>query len=288
MDHGCADVEMLNRRTAEKLLGFIMSQAQKLPMKDLPRTELKTAIDKIHGYLGRGKGSDDLLHNRRVFNAYIKSTINPLDLFSALRGTFELSSKPIPSSEAVVAAKGWYFLMGLIALSKFRSQKRTQPGPMEDLNIAVAFFTQDLEYSTDQWETWYRLAQAHDLQLEENVAWSAEKLNSNSHEVFYYQRAATHCYAMAASCAVRSGDSSTETNTKMAEMYAEFGNRVYSSSLEPYSMLAFAFRDHEEKHFSGNTMYRRPPFSPLQLYTAWKVASVLFKRSIARVPDQWL
>jgi hypothetical protein len=286
-EHGCGETELLTRKTALKLVGFFMAQAQLVPMKDLPKTELKLAIDKVHGCLGRGKQTDDLVLNRRVYMNYIKSTINPLDLYSCLRGALDLPTKPIPSSDAEIAAKGWHFLMGLIALSKFRSQKRLQAGPTEDLNFAVAFFTQDLEYSTERWETWYRLAQANDLQLEENVAWSAEKLNSNSHEVFYYQRAAIHCYAMAVSCAVRCGDQSSGTTAKMSEMYAEFGNRVYSSTREPFSMLAFTFREHEERFFSGQTMFKKPPFQALTLYTAWRIAAVLFKRSLARSPNQW-
>jgi hypothetical protein len=291
MDHSGSDPELLTRKIALKLVGFLMTQAQKVPMKDLPKTDLKIAIDKVHAYLGKAKGNDDLALNRRVYHAFTKSTINPLDLFSSLRGTLDLATKPIPAEQAEIAAMGWHFLMGLIALSKFRSQKRLQSGPLEDVNHAVMYFTADLEYSTERWETWYRLAQAYDLQLEEHVAWSAEKLNSNSHEVFYYQRAAIHCYAMSVACAVRCGDTSSATTAKMAEMYAEYGNRVYSSTREPFSMLAFTFREHEERYFSGQelgqSMYKRPPFRPLTLYAAWRIAAELFKRSLARAPNQW-
>ncbi|KAE9968819.1 hypothetical protein BLS_005651 [Venturia inaequalis] len=288
IDHGCTDFEVINRTTAQKLLGFLMSQASKVAMKDLPRMELKAAIDRVHGCLSNRKNGDDIVLNRRVFSAYMKSTINPIDIFAAMKGTLELSSKHIVPSVAPIAAQGWYFLMGLIALSKFRSQKRLQSGgSTEDLNVAVAFFTQDLEYSTEHWETWYRLAQANEMHLEEHVAWSAEKLNNNSHEVFFYQRAAIHCYTMAVSCAVRAGDATSLESSKLAEMYSEFGNRIYSASREPFSMAAFAFRDNEERHFSGDQMYKKEPHTPLQLYTAWKLAAALFKRSLQRNPDSW-
>ena len=154
--------------------------------------------------------------------------------------------------------------------------------------IAAAFFRQDLEYSTDHWETWYRLAQVNDLHLEEHVAWSAEKLNSNSHEIFHYQRQALHAYTMATSCAVRCADNSTDTETKLAEMYADFGNRVYSSSREPFSMRGFEFQEKEERHFSGDTLYQRPPFTPLTPYLTLRLASALFKRSTALAPGQWM
>lgn len=290
-DHGCepnSPMEILDRKTAIKLLSFIMSQAQKINLKDLPKTELRATIEKVHGALGRSKANDILALNKKIYTAYVKSPINPVELFRCLQGVGELPTKPITPKQAVVASKGWYALMGNIALNRFRSQKRQGPGPTEDLNIAIAFFVQDLEYSANHWETWYRLAQAHDLQLEECVLWSAEKLNNNGFEVINFQRIAIHCYAMAVACAVRDEDTSSERTRKMAGMYADFGNRIYSSSRQPFSMNAFSFRESEEKYFSTTIVGKRAPFNGLRLYTAWHFASTLFTRSIARVPDQWM
>ncbi|KIW08073.1 uncharacterized protein PV09_01011 [Verruconis gallopava] len=288
MDHGCTDHEMLTRKSALKLLSFFIEQAKKVSMKDLPKHDIKNAVDKVQSALGKGKSTDDQLLNFRVYSNYMKSPINPLDLFSCLRGTFEIPMKPIPESDSPVASKGWYFLLGMIALNKFKSVKRLQPGPCEDLVNAQAFFRQDIEYCSDHWESWYRLAQVNDLQLEEHVSWSAEKLNAHAHEIFHYQRNALHAYIMATSAAVRSADQSPKAVALMAEMYADFGNRIYASSRDPFSMLAFGFLDKEERHFSGEVMYQRPPFKPLQLFQAWRLAAVLFRRSLARAPEKWL
>jgi hypothetical protein len=172
--------EILDKRSALQLLSFIQSQARKTGIKDLSKTELKVSIDKVHGCLGRPKPNEDISHNRKILTAYFKSPINPISLFECLKGIGTLSTKTIAPDVAVPASKGWYFLMGNIALNKFRSQKRLNPGPTEDLNFAQAFFLQDLEFSVDRWETWYCLAQVYDSQLEEVVSWTAEKLNSNS------------------------------------------------------------------------------------------------------------
>jgi hypothetical protein len=180
--------------------------------------------------------------------------------------------------------------MGNIALNKFRSQKRLNPGPTEDLNFAQAFFLQDLEYSVDRWETWYRLAQVYDSQLEEAVSWTAEKLNSNSLELMNFQRGAINCYTIATACAVRDADAAPQTLAKISDLYADFGNRIYSSSRDPFNMAAFTVRDAEQKYYSGDQqrlLYQHLPFSPLMPYTAWKFASVLFKRAIQGKPDKW-
>ncbi|KAF2111672.1 transcriptional corepressor of histone-like protein genes [Lophiotrema nucula] len=282
--------EVLDKRTALQLLPFMMSQARKISIKDLPKTDLKTTIDKVHGCLGRPKPNEDITMNRKMLTAYFKSPVNPISLFDCLKGVGSLSTKRIPEQSAVAASQGWYFLMGNISLNKFRSQKRLLQVPTEDLNFAQAFFMQDLEYSVERWETWYRLAQAHDSQLEDSVLWNADKINSNSVELINYQRAAIHCYVMAVASAVRTADASSETMTKLSEMYTDFGNRVYASTREPFGMSAFNFRDNEHKFFSGNVsqiVYQMAPFRPILLSTAWKFAGAMYTRAIRANPDKW-
>ncbi|KAF2799950.1 hypothetical protein K505DRAFT_264729 [Melanomma pulvis-pyrius CBS 109.77] len=279
--------DLLDKKTATQLLPFILSQAEKINIKDLPKTDLKVSIDKVHGALGRPKTNEDISLNRKILTSYFKSPINPISLFTCLKGIGSLSTKHISVEVALAASKGWHFLMGNIALNKFRSQKRLTPGPTEDLNFAQAFFLQDLEYSVERWETWYRLAQANDTQLEESVSWNADKMNNNSVELVHYQRAAIHCYAMAVACAVRDANAGLQTVAKVSQMYTDFGNRIYASSREPFNMTAFNLRDTEQKYYSGTVIYQQAPFAPLSVYTAWKFASVLFKRAISGKPDKW-
>lgn len=282
--------DILDKKTATNLLPFILSQAAKINIKDLPKHDLKATIEKVHGALGRPRSNEDISLNGKIIKAFFKSPINPISLFNCLKGIGSLHTKHIPPEVAIPASKGWYFLMGNIALNKFRSQKRTGQGPTEDINFAQAFFLQDIEYSIDRWETWYRLAQANDTLLEEFVAWNADKMNSNSVELTNIQRTAINCYTMAVACAVRDADPDPQTRMKVAKLYKDFGNRMYASSREPFSMNAFTIKDAEQKYYSGNItqiVYQNVPFSPLTTYTAWKISSVLFKRASKADPDQW-
>ncbi|KAJ4305465.1 Histone transcription regulator 3 [Kalmusia sp. IMI 367209] len=282
--------DILDKKTATNLLPFILSQAGKISIKDLPKHELKTTIERVHGALGRPRSHEEVSQNRKTISAFIKSPINPVSLFNCLKGIGTLPTKPIPTEVSIPAAKGWYFLMGNIALNKFKSQKRTTQAPTEDVNFAQAFFVQDLEFSIERWETWYRLAQAYDIQLEEAVSWNADKMNNNSMELLAYQRSSIHCYTMAVACALRDADSTSQTRAKVAQLYTDFGNRMYASSREPFSMNAFNIKDSEHKFFSGSgnmVLYQNLPFAPLQPYTAWKFANVLFKRAVKGDPDKW-
>jgi tetratricopeptide (TPR) repeat protein len=282
--------DVLDKKTAFSILPFTMSQVAKVDLKDLPKTELKGTIEKVHAALGRPKQNEDITFNRKVISTYFKSPVNPVALFGCLKGVGSLATKHIPAEEAVAASKGWYYMMGNIALSKFRSQKRMTQGPTEDLNYAQAFFVQDLEHSIERWETWYRLAQANDTQLEEAVSWNADKMNSNGAEVVNFQRAAINCYIMAVACATRDADITPSTQTKIAQMYTEFGNRMYASSREPFGMEAFQIRESEKRFCNlqtNATLYKEVVFAPLHAYTAWKFASTLYKRAIKGNPNKW-
>ena len=284
--------DALDKKAAFNLLPFVMSQAAKVDLKDLSKTkqELRATIEKVHAALGRPKSHDDISFNRKTIMAYFKSPVHPTALFNCLKGVSSLVTRAIPDEEAVAASKGWFFLMGNIALSKFRSQKRMAQGPTEDLNYAQAFFLQDLEYSIERWETWYRLAQAYDTQLEEAVSWNADKINSNTIELANLQRGAVNCYTMAVACAVREASASPRDQAQVAHMYTEFGDRVYASSREPFSMEAFQTRDGERRFVNVPGLsgaQRDIPFVALQPYTAWKFASTLYRRAIKGHSDKW-
>jgi hypothetical protein len=280
--------ENLDKKIALSIIPFVISQAGKVDLKDLPKTELRGAIEKVHQALGKPKQSKDIAFNQKLITAYYRSPINPVSLFNCLKGVGSLSIKYLPAEEAVAASLGWYYLIGNISFSKFRSQKRLPQGPTEDLNYAQAFFLQDLEYSVDRWQTWYRLAQAYDLQLEEAVSWNADKLNSNTVDITNYQRYAIHCYAMAVACAVRDADPSLRTRDQVSQLYTDFGNRIYASSREPFNMEAFQFRETEKKYYNNDAgTAKREAFPPLIEFTAWKFAATLFKRAIKGNTDKW-
>ncbi|MCJ1402554.1 Histone transcription regulator 3 [Xylographa trunciseda] len=286
VDHGCTP-EPLNRATALELVDFVMNQAERVSVKDLLKTDLKGTIDKMQGVLG-APDLKTLVFNRRVLNAYLKSPISPLDMYRSLRGVGSLSSTPVSTDHAIIAKKGWYFLLGFTTFARFRSQKRSSPGPTDDLDIAIVFFRHDLEFDTEKWETWYRLAQVYDAKIEENTTWSADKLNGQMSEIILQQRNSIRCYMMAVAVAVRCADSSFETAAKMSDLYTDFANRIYSSSREPFSMAAFDLHDYKRFCNNHRGTYERLPFRQLHVREAWTFASVLYRQALVDKPGNWL
>ena len=292
-DHGCSP-DNLDRRSALEMLDFVIAQAHTINVKDLLKSDLKSAIDRMQQVIGSPKQSisqqsSSQLFNKRSINAYLKSPINPVQLYRSLQGIGDIPSVSVSTEYSMIAAKGWYFLLGHMTLAKFKSQKRVSPGPTDDLDIAMTFFRLDLEFDMEKWETWYRLAQVYDAKIEEDTTWNADKLNNHKTDLNVLQRHTVHCYAMAVAAAVRCAEASFDNAAKLSQLYFDYGSRIYASSREPFSMEAFSLKDFD-KFYSGETegMYKERPFRGFQLYPAWNLASVLFRRALTDQSQSWL
>ncbi|RDW86846.1 putative transcriptional corepressor of histone genes (Hir3) [Aspergillus mulundensis] len=288
-DHDCVS-EKLDRATAIMMIDFVMKQAKKINIKDLSKSELKNTIEKMQQSIGTTKAAPPVSYNRRIFNAYLKTPINPSRLVRAIQGVADLSFIPVPSQTAVIAQNGWYFLLGYAALTKFRSQKRLSPVPTSDLDEAITWFRQDLEHGTSRWESWYRLAQVWDSKVEEDITWSADKINNNRTELVTWQRNAIHCYAMAVATAARTVESEPGSRALLADLYTDFGIRLYASSREPLSMGAFSVADFT-RHYSNEEsqqMYEDRPFKEIKVYNVWRLAAFLLRQALVDKPKSWM
>ena len=288
--HGCP-TEKLDRATAIMMIHLVMERAKGLNIKDLPKSDLKATIDRMQTVIGLTKASiPQLVFNRRLLNSYLKSPIDPSFLFCVVQGIGELSMVRIQTESANIASTGWYFLLGCAALTKFRSQKRLNPVPTPDLDDAITYFRQDLEHGTGGWESWYRLGQAYDSKLEEDLTWSAEKINGSQTELVNWQRYTIRCYAMAVATAIRTMDPTAENEELLSDLYTDFAIRMYLSSREPLSMKAFGLGD-LVRYFSkeeSQEMYKTRPFEEMKPYTVWKFAAHLLRRALVTKPDRWM
>ena len=287
-EHGCP-TEALDRRTVLNIADQVIVLANRMLMKDLLKHELRPTIERMQTAIGPAKSTPQMMHNLRNYTEYLKSSIRPLDMYKARKGQVQVDSIPVTTPESPLADKGWYFLLGMIALAKFRSQKRLGPGAQtDDLRVAATFLRLQLQFNSDHWETWYRLAQCFDYELEEEVLWSADKINNHRGELVKLQRSSIHCYVIALSTAVRTADDSFATAEKLSEMYHEFGVRLYASSREPFGMEAF-WVDDFEKHMSGaGGIYKKALHAEMSPYRVWEYAAALFRKSMADRPNYWM
>ena len=288
-DHGCPP-EKLERRTAMLLSERVIELAENMPMKDLLKSDLKSTIEHMQTAIGQTKSSSQMILNIRKFNDTLRRPIHPLHLYKAFTGIIAVDAVTIKNADSSLARHGWFFLLGLIALSKFKAidlNKRQTPGAIDDLRMATTFIRQQLQFTPEKWEAWYRLGECHDYELDEMVLWSAEKMNKEREDLVQLQRMTIHCYTLAISCAANNASPGDED--ALYELHLRFAMRLYASSREPFAMEAFEHPEQERyfiQAFSGT--FKRIIHSEMTPLQVWKYAAALFKRAMAARPEEWL
>ena len=288
LDHGCTG-DQIDRASALELVGFVVEQAKTMNMKDVLKSDLKLATERMQAVIGTPRASSiQQLSNRRNVTLFLKQPIVPTNLYKALRGLQGLTGQRVDTQYATVASKKWFFLVGQINLAKYRSVRRVAPDNSDDLDNAITFLKLDLDFDTESWETWFRLAQAYDAKIEEDIIWDTVTINERPGELVMMQKNSIHCYEMAVSLAMQFADGSTETRVKLADLYTDFANRIYASTRAPFDMKAFDTAG-QERYVNKSSMgtYKILAFVPLSLSKAWKLAVNLYEMVLVERPDDW-
>ena len=289
-DHGCPP-EKLERRNTMQLAERVAGLARRMPMKDLLKSDLKTTIEHMQGAIGQVRSTPQMVHNLRNYNEFFKKPIHPLRLYQALRGGVDLDTVTVNAPEAALAKHGWFFLLGNIALSKYKFvdlSKRQTPGAMDDLRIGATFLRHQLQFTPHNWEVWFRLAECFDYEVEDAVVWSADKMNKERAELVKYQRNSIHCHTVALSQSM-SADIADDDGDPLHDLYHNFAMRLYASSREPFAMEPFKHSDHERFFIEnfGTGTFQRTMHSEMSAFKVWKFAAGLFRRAMKRNPQDW-
>ncbi|KAJ9138101.1 Histone transcription regulator 3 [Pleurostoma richardsiae] len=290
-DHGCP-TEKLEKRIAMQLAEKITVLAHRMSMKDLLKSDLKTAIEHMQQAIAQPKSTPQMIHNLRNFTEYLKKPIHPLRLYQALTGNVTLDAVTVNTPESNLAKHGWFFLLGMIALTRFKGvdlNRRQTPGATDDLRIGATFLRLQLQFTPDRWDAWFRLAECFDYELDEAVLWTADKMNKDRAELVKFQRNSIHCYTLALSHSQSFTPQSEEDEEALYQLYHNFGMRMYASSREPFTMEPFQHAD-QERFFIENMGYgtfKRIVHGQMSDYKVWKYAAGLFKLAMAKKPKDW-
>ncbi|RYP26020.1 hypothetical protein DL767_008202 [Monosporascus sp. MG133] len=288
-EHGCPP-EKLERRNTMSLVEKVAVLANRMPMKDLLKSDLKATIEHMQQAIGQTKSNQQLIHNLRNFTSMLQQPIQPLRLYQALRGNVTVDAVTVNTPDGALAKHQWFFLLGMIAFSKFKGvdlNRRQTPGATDDLRIGATFLRQQLQFTPDQWDAWLRLAECFDYELDESVLWTADKMNKERAELVKYQRSAIHCYTLALSYSRNTADDIVgESPDTLHELYHEFGMRMYASSREPFAMEPFQHADKKWViHETGADA--KVLSSQMEDYKVWKFAAGLFRKAMAVKPKVW-
>lgn len=289
-DHGCPP-EKLEKRQTMQLVERVTVLANRMPMKDLLKSDLKTTIEHMQQTVGQTKSNPQMTHNLRNFTEYLKKPIHPLRLYQALVGGVSVDAVSVNTPETALARHGWFFLLGMIALTKFKGvelTRRQTPGATDDLRIGATFLRLQLQFTPDRWEAWFRLAECFDYELDEAVLWTADKMNKDRGELVKFQRNAIHCYTLALSHS-RGEEVDTHDGDPLHDLYHKFGMRLYASSREPFAMEPFQHSEQERFFIQprGAGTFKQILHEQMTEYKVWKFAAKMFQMAMERKPGNW-
>ncbi|XWW96159.1 hypothetical protein V2A60_004131 [Cordyceps javanica] len=289
-DHGCPN-EKLEKRHTMQLVDKIMTLADRFSLKDLLKSDLKTTIDHMQSTIGQTKSTPQMIHNLRNFTEVMKKPIHPLRLYRALAGSIAMDSVTVNIPEATLANGGWFFLLGMIALTKFKGvelNRRQTPGATDDLRIGATFLRLQLQFTADKWDAWFRLAECFDYELDESVLWTADKINKDRADLVKLQRNAIHCYTLALSHS-HNQEVATKDGDALHDLYYKFATRMYSSSREPFAMEPFQHAEQERFFIEdmGSGTFKKIVHDQMTKHQVWKFAAKLYKMAIERKPGNW-
>ena len=101
IEHHCVHDAFLDKNVAMQTVDLLLSQASKITMKDLVKHPLKDTIEKVHGVISKKKPTEAILQNRDIYRAFLRSPINPIDLYGSLKGQGNrLPVTSIPTEDA--------------------------------------------------------------------------------------------------------------------------------------------------------------------------------------------
>ncbi|KAI1774858.1 hypothetical protein F4818DRAFT_416964 [Hypoxylon cercidicola] len=289
-DHGCPP-EKLERRNTTALVERVSVLANRMPMKDLLKSDLKTTIEHMQQAIGQTKSNQQFIQNLRIFNQTLQKPIPPLRLYEALKGNVSVDAVTVNTPDSALAKHRWFFLLGMIAFTKFKGvdlNRRQTPGATDDLRIGATFLRQQLQFTPDQWDAWFRLAECFDYELDESVLWTADKMNKERAELVKYQRSAIHCYTLALSQSRNAPPGALEECIDdIHDLYYKFGMRMYASSREPFAMEPFHNSEHKRFVILESGVESKDLHCQMEDYKVWKYASRLFKKAMEVKPKQW-
>ncbi|KAI0489933.1 hypothetical protein F4859DRAFT_172656 [Xylaria cf. heliscus] len=289
-DHGCPP-EKLERRNTMSLVARVSILAHRMPMKDLLKSDLKNTIEHMQQAIGQTKSNQQLIQNLRIFNQTMAKPIHPLRLYEAFKGKVAIDAVSVNTADSTLARHRWFFLLGMIAFTKFKGvdlNRRQTPGATDDLRIGATFLRQQLQFTPDQWDAWFRLAECFDYELDESVLWTADKMNKERTDLVKYQRNAIHCYTLALSHSrTVIFNENEEANDAIHDLYHKFGMRMYASSREPFAMEPFQHSEHKRFVIHDTGADTKDVHSQMQDYKVWKYAARLFKKAMEVQPKQW-
>lgn len=293
----------LDRPAALALSKFIMNliMRKKNLSQSILRVDIKSVLDQFYEAIGNPDPEKvaAISQNKNVLDTALSQPYISMGyLQSAMKGTLQLSFVPGHDEIMKVGQQGFYYVLGLAQLTSIRSRKRLVPGRVEEAEEAIKYFHFDLMCNTSRFESWLGLAQAYDVLAEDDLTWTAEKLNTKELRVgpASHQRKSIICCCQAVSLYLQR--KTAESNSTLPSAFSAhiqqlesnlwpfFARALYNACRSPMKMDAFL--SGEERIYCGpDGLYKKKPNTNIRADQILRLVYTCEKIAISANPTDW-
>jgi hypothetical protein len=299
-DHRCRP-KKLTMEDAIQLSKYVSTYCfrGKHPVISPPRNDIKSIIDKIVDVFGTSGITDPIaLSNKSVYHDYLLNKDIDLNfIIDALHGKIKLDLNKPNFIGIEIAENGLYYLEGLIGLHFFKVRKRTIQSRASELDYVLKMLENDVLCGCNRFETWVALGQTYSFLVEDDLIWTADKLNSYERKqaTALTQKKALLCYFMAVSIYFKSDDGEkSRVQPVLFSLWESFAKELYCSWMEPMNKKAFHTFVDANAELSLKSVGENPKYLTLKAHpnnlpnnAIFKLLELLFKQALKEDNTNW-
>lgn len=244
-DHKCKPKKM-EEEDALDLSQFIVSYCHKKkhPIISPPRSDVKTMLDSIIELVSSHSQTDSIIQkNESTVRKYLNQTeLNLAFVLDVFQGKVSLPLELSQNVKFSVVKNGVYYLQASIALHTYKIRRRNMQSRAAELDYVIKMLETDLISGVERFETWILLGQSFGYLVEDDLIWTADKMNSVEKRKYtaFIQKKALTCYFMAINIYIRMDEQQKEKNKPIIEvMWSSFAIELYNSWFAPLNTLSF-------------------------------------------------
>ncbi|GMF02226.1 unnamed protein product [[Candida] boidinii] len=294
LDHKAPETD-LTKLSAVRLSHYILSYCfrKKHPVLKLPTNDIKTLIEYIYEVLGDPDSNNEIIfRNYSSIEMFLNTkSLDVRTMKFAFYGLLNVDLE-IPALEFRRSIdEGLYYLQALVGFSAFKTKKRNMQSRVADLDSVIALLKSDIACGSNRLESWLLLGQAYSAFVEDDMIWTADKLNNPEKKniTAFMQKQALLCYLKAIDIyAHMSNDQKENLRLVAASLWLTFGNELYNALKEPMSKLAFMVNSvpiYVKKN--GQKTYEAVSNNPITAEAIYKILRIAFLMSAKLNSNSW-
>ena len=282
-DHKCKPKKMTFEdaiQTSRFVFKFCFDN-KKHPVSSPPRNDMKLIIDSVIEAVGELENDAVVIGNKKKLDSYLTDqNISLSFVTNVFNGKMELEFTTPSQPSVEIGKNGLYYLEGLVGLHFFRIRKRTMQSRATELVKVIKVLENDILCGCNRFETWVALGQVYSFTVEDDLIWTADKLNSleRKQATSMTEKKALLCYLNAISIYMRLKPHEQESVKEvLPTLWNSFGKELYNSWMEPMNKNAFHIFIDSDKNEDFKPAFLKLKSNKIPSNAVFKILELSFK-----------